>query len=123
MATALTQAAAASQGFMSMSPRRLAPRTAVCPLIARAKPLPQSIEHDWTLRWCAANYCFCWLAGAVSVRSLNTLCTCGLGGARLNICAARLMAQSPRLHRVRDFAQPCLSLASCQASACNLQSS
>ena len=36
----------------------------------------------------SGRYYFGWLASAVSVRSLKTLCTCGLGGALLNICAA-----------------------------------
>ena len=57
------------------------------------------IESPWTP--CCGRYYSRWLVLEVSVRSLKTLCTCGLGGALLNICIAWLTAQSLQNMRYR----------------------
>ena len=67
----------------------------------------ESLQHVWSARCsskrCSRYYCPCWLASEVSVRSLKTLCTCGLGGALLNICKAWLRAQAQSKSRFANF--------------------
>ena len=98
MSAALTRAAAASQGDMSMPSNLGGSFQAQLSVLSKhvpspcCKPLGMTGQLQRLRRWCSADCYICWFFGAVSVRSLNTLCTCGLGGARLNICAAPAMA-------------------------------
>lgn len=76
---------------------------AACPVDTPAKHLLKGLVMlESPCSPCCGRYCSCWLASEVSVRSLKTLCTCGLGGALLNICVAWLTAQSLHIMHYPD---------------------